>query len=70
MKLRTLEVWRDHFMTLSTPNNNPGYDKDHFQYVTKHVASFNELEDTGQFLDTPFTSSEISKGISNYVPQW
>ena len=59
-----LEVWRDHFKSLSTPQDDVHYEREHFLNVTEQVASFNEMSDCGQFLDSPFTITEIEKAIS------
>ena len=58
-----LEVWRDHFKSLSTPKDDVEYDREHFINVSEKVASFNGLNDCGQFLDTPFSLKEICKAI-------
>ena len=59
-----LEVWHKHFDNLSTPKNDPKYDKKHFEDINKWVEEKAKLKDVGNFLEESFSRKEISDAIS------
>ena len=54
-----LEVWRAHFSKLSTPNDDPAFDDEHYTMVNEFVSKAATRKDTDRFLKDPFTSDEV-----------
>ena len=58
-----LNIWKKHFETLYTPNEDPEYDQNHFNYVTEKVAELNLSGDEDQFLQQPFSQKEVRDAV-------
>ena len=58
-----LNIWKKHFETLYTPSEDPEYDQNHFNYVTKKVAELNLSGDEDQFLQQPFSQKEVRDAV-------
>ena len=58
-----LEVWRVHFSRLCTPTDNIDYDDEHFSVVNERIRGWLNLDDEGEFLQTPYTSKEVADAI-------
>ena len=59
-----LDVWKIHFSNLSTPNNDPSYDKEHFDYVNERVNTLNTGNDSSAFTDKAIDTREVQKAIN------
>ena len=59
-----LEVWRNHFASLSTPKDDISYDKVHFDTVNKEVNELNKRDDSSVFLEHSFTTSEVQRVVN------
>ena len=60
---QVLEVWRTHFSKLCTPKEDENFDENHFKKVSQDVCALNEIKQSGNFLDRPFTVEEVVKAI-------
>ena len=59
-----LEVWRNHFASLSTPKDDISYDKVHIDTVNKEVNELNKRDDSSVFLEHSFTTSEVQRVVN------
>ena len=59
-----LRVWKNHFAALSTPKDDPLYDREYFARINKEVDGFNIMNDGCAFVDTPFNTSEVQKAVN------
>ena len=59
-----LEVWRNHYSSLSTPKDDISYDSAHFDTVNKEVNELNKRDDNSPFLETPFTTNEVQRAVN------
>ena len=59
-----LGVWCQHFSSLSTPKDDPTYDCKHYATVNAKVDELNNMQDTGIFLEQPFTTVEVQKCVN------
>ena len=58
-----LNSFKAHFVRVSTPVDDPSFDKEHFEYVNSKVFEYNAMTDCNDFLGTPFTESEVYTAI-------
>ena len=58
-----MPIWRNHFSKLCMPSTNARYDQEHFDYVSRKVNEWAGRDDSDEFLDEPFTLSEVKKCI-------
>ena len=58
-----LDSFKDHFVRVSTPVDDPSFDKEHFEFVNSKVLEYNATTDCNDFLGTPFSENEVYKAI-------
>ena len=58
-----LQVWRDHFDSLSNPKDDPSYSEENFRRVTREVHDWFSGDEISAFLEHPFTIDEVIKVV-------
>ena len=65
---QVLEVWAEHFDSLSTPKQDASYNQAHFDFVNRKVAEFISDDSIDEFTREYFSTKEVSECIKKLKP--